>query len=926
MNDHRRRFTLPPRRYQAVEPSSLPFSIGETVAFVPRLGLCTMCGACEGVCPDDAVVMRLNPRKGVPEPQIDKTACTECGLCVHVCPGFELDLEGHPSLERRDSSQRSPHFGRFHEILRSRSTDPVFSPHGSSGGMVTATASHLLSSGKVDGVVVTRMVDGRWDRTESYIASTENDLRGSQKSKYQPNPLLTILKTIIRGEREGQRFALVGLPCHVEALRLAQRAFPILADRIPWVISIFCSRTPSLHATEFLIREHGLRPEDVAGIDYRSGGHPGHLTIHGQHEDVTVDHLHWSYWGYAFLHFFWPARCFACYDKTGEQADLSFGDNWQQLGTEGLAASSVVVRSNRALELIHELEREGRAVVTNSLTAEEFVADQDLIRKRLMGNRFWWMRRLGRKVPIYYDVFPVERRSLLRTFRTVRHVLMAEHRLPTMFIRIYIRCSLAKKRVFDAAHRRLSAAIRRLRQVAEALIVTRDHRRPPESEYRFVIIGGFGWRDIGDEAMPRAVVRRLRERCQNISLVMLSPDPTYTEAYHRERAVPDLQGVSWHTTCGRRTRVASVLRSLFFIFGALAQRLGWRLGLWPSARTVLDELAAADCLFNVGGGNLNSIIPSELHRKCTLYLAARALGVPVVISGQTIGPLTTRYDRVVARIALSGAELITLRDHETSRTRLADIGLRGPRLMDTGDDALGLPQLGAAETGRLIERVVPVGWRAQECALTVAFNLKGSLSLFKGHGRRTGLGSEIDLFVAIANWLISTHDARVIMVPTDFGSGVDDRVLHREIAEQVIRRDRVACVETELDDISLKALIGSTDVAIGARYHFNVFAASEGVPFLGLASGVYQQTKLEGLAGLLDLNECFAPLDAEFARFEDVRPYLNRVVNDRYRIASALTARVPELIRRSATSIDSALRLVRGRRTLKNSVGIDPPL
>ena len=82
---------------------------------------------------------------------------------------------------------------------------------------------------------------------------------------------------------------------------------------------------------------------------------------------------------------------------------------------------------------------------------------------------------------------------------------------------------------------------------------------------------------------------------------------------------------------------------------------------------MLDELADADLLFNVGGGNINSVIPAELYRKCTMHLAARAVGIPVVISGQTIGPFTRRTDRLMARMALNGVRMITLRDRGTSR-------------------------------------------------------------------------------------------------------------------------------------------------------------------------------------------------------------------------------------------------------------------
>ncbi len=916
MTDHRYDFVLPDRRYLGQDPRSLPFAVEKTVSFVPRHGLCTMCGACEGVCPEDAVVMRFNPCKGIPEPDVDVSRCTDCELCVRICPGFDLDLESHLTPQRRAQTRESRHFGRYIEIFRMRSTNPQFSQNGASGGMVTATVAYLLETGRVDGAIVTTMKEGTWNETEVYVARDAGELAASQKSKYQPNPLDRVLKGVIRGEIREQRLVYVGLPCHVEALRLAQKAFPVLAQRIRYVLSIFCSRVPSLYATEFLIREHGVCPDDVHGIDYRSGDHPGHLTIKTREApDVPVDHLHWSYWGYAFRQFFYPTRCFMCYDKTGEQADISFGDNWSRLGKEQLGSSSVIARSAEAVDLMEEMFRERRAVITNTLSADDFVAEQDLIRKRLMGNRLWWMRRLGRKTPVYYDRFDVDRSSLLRTFRLVRHVLMAEHHIPPAVMRVYIRLSYGKRQLRERLVR-VGNVVRRLGRALRMVAISREPLRPPQDQYRIVVIGGFGWRDIGDEAMPRADILRLRERCRALSIVMLSPDPDYTEEYHRERSVPDLEGMSWAAEMSARTRLKTGARALLFLTGAFAQRLGLRMRLWPNARAVLDELASADLLFNVGGGNLNSVIPTELHKKCIEYLAARIMGLPVVVSGQTIGPLTRPFDKRVARIALNRVNLITLRDKQVSRDRLSEIDVRKPRVLDTGDDALGLPSLTRDEAKRLLQGAVPAAWIDLGSRITVALNLKGSLRVFKGDGRQGELAHEVELFAGIANHLIDSHRAKVILIPTDYCEGVDDRELHREISSRIVDRTMAACVEDELTDVELKALIGLTDLAIGARYHYCVFAAAECVPFLGLASGVYQQTKLSGLAGLLDLGECYVPLDAEFAELEEVLPYVATVIEERARIAGDLRERVPGLVEASATAVDFAVECLRSRRPI----------
>lgn len=41
---------------------------------------CIMCGACEPVCPVEAI------SEGDPKYVIDKDTCTDCGACDDVCP------------------------------------------------------------------------------------------------------------------------------------------------------------------------------------------------------------------------------------------------------------------------------------------------------------------------------------------------------------------------------------------------------------------------------------------------------------------------------------------------------------------------------------------------------------------------------------------------------------------------------------------------------------------------------------------------------------------------------------------------------------------------------------------------------------------------------------------------------------------------
>lgn len=445
-----------------------------------------------------------------------------------------------------------------------------------------------------------------------------------------------------------------------------------------------------------------------------------------------------------------------------------------------------------------------------------------------------------------------------------------------------------------------------------------------------MIVGGFGWHDIGDETMPQVVVYNLRKEIPNLDIVMLSPNPAYTTAYHKERSIHDI-----NTYLNKKPWLISKLTSSKLgIFGKIINRIYSRRLIYFArwlyllivvklhnyeinfplnkiAKDILNELANADLLFNNGGGNINSLLPDELYKQTLTILAASILEVPVILSAQTIGPITKKFHAFVVKKALNRADTLTFRDSGISQRRVRTIGVINPKMQDTADDAISLSYLTKDEAKKFIIENNGEKWLNLSADITVAMNMNGYLKAM-GKSNINEFSSEVNLLVEVADRLVEKYKAKILLIPTDYASSSDDRPLLRQIKNQMKYNERALVIKKEYDGIQLKSLVGIADIAIGARYHFSVFATSMGVPCIGLANGIYQKTKFKGVMELYDLPYCFIPEDMDKVKFDIVWAVVERVLENRFEIARHLKERTKIIQENSLMTIRRAATILLG--------------
>jgi polysaccharide pyruvyl transferase WcaK-like protein len=216
----------------------------------------------------------------------------------------------------------------------------------------------------------------------------------------------------------------------------------------------------------------------------------------------------------------------------------------------------------------------------------------------------------------------------------------------------------------------------------------------------------------------------------------------------------------------------------------------------------------------------------------------KAHGLPLFISGQTIGPLGLhpRHDEMAARIVHS-ADVLTVRDRLYSRGYLETIHGLPNELLETFDDAYTLAYEDSKlphETESFLAADPPVA----------ALNITDYTSETAG---------QMAYVARICDWLVQQDGVRVVLLshtPLDFAR------LHRiyNMCEAATKASVHQPDTREWTGAQLKKAISRCVAAIGGRYHFIVFAGTSNTPFVGMAGNHYSYIKQNGFAEPLGLS------------------------------------------------------------------------
>ena len=364
---------------------------GKTIDTIVQEGLCTGCGTCVAICPKRAVRMEEAP-SGLLFAKITAKLCDSCGLCLRVCGGSHLAKGVLPGSV-------DPFKGHVLAAYCGHATDPEIRLRGQSGGIVTALFSFFLESGIIDQALVNRMPEDGSLRSEPFLARNRRDLLQSQGSKYCPVALNAAIPNTIG--KNDKKLGMAGLPCHLHSLRNAQKFSTPWRAGIGVTIGLFCDRTLSFAAMDYLTKKTNLSPSNIASFRYKDktiGNFPGSICIYSK--DNTVVHLP-SYERVSIKDFFTPPRCRICFDKMNILSDISVGDAWG-VRENNAGFSVLLARTKRGKKLLDEAEKAG-VLHLSKIDANKVFLGQDIEARRCQWSahtNVW--RKNNRRLPEYH--------------------------------------------------------------------------------------------------------------------------------------------------------------------------------------------------------------------------------------------------------------------------------------------------------------------------------------------------------------------------------------------------------------------------------------------------------------------------------------------------------------------------------------------
>lgn len=351
--------------------------------------------------------------------------CIGCGLCKSVFRkeiDFRIDSKGfmRPIIKNKidkkifDSicplminpgAYSNSIWGYYENVYLGASTNDKIKQKASSGGVISQLLVYLLENKRIDAVIHIGPSHDNPLENNTYISTTIEQVLSNSGSRYSPAAPLEEIDFIMENDK---KYAFVGKPCDVRALKNYASINKKVYEKISYMFSFFCAGTPSYLATDRLVETLGVNKNEIKEFQYRGNGWPGFATAttyKNEYFRMTYD----DSWGKILGRDIQP-YCRWCADGVGEFADVSCGDAWyldennNPIFSEGEGRNVIFARNSRGDELINELVDSEQLAVepfNDKVHSLKYIQKYQFERKATMLGKVLALRMMKKNPPKY---------------------------------------------------------------------------------------------------------------------------------------------------------------------------------------------------------------------------------------------------------------------------------------------------------------------------------------------------------------------------------------------------------------------------------------------------------------------------------------------------------------------------------------------
>lgn len=843
---------------------------------------CIGCGICDAVCPHDAIDMEYTIFKEIQPVINDK--CTECTTCVKYCP-FTNDKifdEAKKVTNSLDSNAFGLEDSEYFIAYDKREEKRMKS---ASGGVVSELSINMLERGIVTAVIHADMQTGSIGEMHynASISRSAEEIESKRSSFYAPISFEKVLQEFIDKE---ERLLFIGVPCVIRAVNNVFEKNKHYKKNKLYTIALSCSHNVNGQFIDFLAESESINTEEKFKVNLRNKDDlkdANHFKNHffkndsynGKQTILKKDRFNTIFTDTWRNYYFSMNVCNSCSDFWGYTADVSIKDAWGKWADDPLGKSIVVIRNDEVQNIFDE----DKNIIKEVLDYDTIATSQEpttrykqvQINDRLYKSKYHW-----KNIVSGYTM-----KSIISKYSKKWYI---EHGYKKTYTRLKYLLTMSK--VFEL----IGKIMNKLKQKKDnpylkfilfyvMKIKNLFSYKKTKKSKQILITGGYGYKNVGDEAQLNATMQLLKKELPEYRQVILTHDRDYTYKEHGPCIVFESPREAFFNHNDTSLYGASNLPvQLLFLFtgfltylNAYLVRAGLPTLLINAKKAaLLEELKNSDMLFYSGGGYLTGKTLSRLWDGIFFIACAKVMDVPVALSGHTIGIWNGTFTKYFAKWGLSKADIITTRDPIDSIEALKEIGIENENTFVTFDDALFCDKIDSEITK---QELVKSGVKPDDFDNYVTLNIH-YWGMDKDEEAKKSLRKRVN---DIVQFVVNQDNKKVVLIamtPSDYNT-INDFL-------DEYPNENVISYKYEFDFRKVRGVIGNSSLCITMKHHPIIFAVGEKVPVISLANFDYYEHKNGGALKLFGIEKYNLDFSDEFNLNKFKETYKECFQNDKY--------------------------------------------